>query len=78
MGETMTNDEMRFVERMAYHVRRGATLTEAAAAVIDDDRRLLVELCRKRQDRTKPEQVGDAIVTALSNEVYRRIRQQNA
>ena len=64
--KTLTDDERRFFERAAIHMKDGKSLAEAARAVVADDARILAALMDAA--------TGPAIVAEFSRDVYARIR----
>ena len=68
--KTLTDDERRFFERAAIHMKDGKSLAEAARAVVADDARILAALMNAT--------TGPAIVAEFSREVYSRIRADRA
>lgn len=68
--KTLTDDERRFFERAAIHMKDGKSLAEAARAVVADDARILAALTDAA--------TGPALVDAFSRDVYAQIRGDNA
>lgn len=70
----LTADEMTFMQRMLPHFMAGKTAAEAAAAVLEDDQRLVAAVM-KHSDHKRTADERAHIRSEMARIVYRKLRE---